>query len=388
MRKAHRAIWRAAAFLTLGLLLEVTATLWTAAQVVSSGAFEHASCGELSRFLYEHVQFLDGLCEEVGMSEVLASNGSMSIRTATLEILGTSGKSYTWLTENFTACATPKEQVHPEGCTCTMTVNEGTSPTCFWVAAETNDSSLGNLAGECLAFPIYSDTGIFSSVIASCGSTNPLGLGVIVAAMLAASLGIELVEALLGYKHLRSPLGETRLLAAGSVAEGVATATVACLLKFTSHGFVSSSGELSNQRLTNLQNYTSVVLALTCLGTVAEVSFLSSTTASHRLPYLGAFGNGLVWLSAAGLEVVVPVYLAIRVRYSTRIDEDLVGVIGGEVVALIVVEFLALVLVWTYRVLMVRIKMMLRTLSDPGVQDFSGVFDVGVRPQEVGDAVR
>lgn len=377
-RKARRGIRHAAAFLSVGLLLEVAATLWAAAQAVSSGAFQEGSC-DIKPYLHQQVQ---QNCDWVELSEVLMSNGSLVISTNP------------WLPpHNLTGCTSPDElPLPPQNCECDF-VTFGDP--CFWTAIISIDEYYDN--GSCFAYPVeeyrvenVSDSEVAGITLSSgataiCERLSPEGFGKIVIAMLVTSLGLELLEAFLGYKYLTNPLGRMHLMAIGSVVEAMAIATVLLLLRYADYGI--DADEVIGDNLSRLQDNMEAVLGLTFLGGVSEVAFVFSGAVADRLPYLGAFGNGLIWLCAAWVEVLVTVYLALRLQVSGE-DEDIGSLVGGEIVALVVVEVLALMVVWAYRVLMVRVKMTLRAMQYPGMQDFGGINDIRGPTQEVQGPVR
>lgn len=351
MRKARRGIRHAAAFLSVGLLLEVAATLWALVQAVSSGAFKDIRCDE-NPYLSQQLQLN---CDRVELSEVLMSNGSLAV--STLALLPP---------HNLTSCDSPEEFPLPRNCVCSF---DNGDDSCFWTAMVITDED-HPYDGSCFAYPIDEYVAEYgydseaadspcSGADAFCTRSNPRHFGRIVMVMLVASLGLELMEAVLGYKHLRNPLGRARLMAIGTVIEATAIATVLFLLRFAKYGI--NGLEVYGDNLSRLQENMDVVLGLTFLGSFSEVVFVCSATVADRLPYLGAFGNGVIWLCAAWVEVLVTVYLALRLG-----EKDIGRQVGLEIAALVVLELLALVIVWAYRILMVTVKMtLLRAMNLP-----------------------
>lgn len=174
-------------------------------------------------------------------------------------------------------------------------------------------------------------------------------------------------------------------MAIGSFVEAAGVATVLCLLRFAEYG-IRAPGVIEDN-LSMLEDNMDMILGLTCVGAFSEVLFVCSGTVADPLPYLGASGNALIWLCAAWVEILVTVYLALRLE-SNEGDEDIWGLVGFKSAALIVLEVLALVTVWTFPVLMVRVKLTLRTHKHPGMQDFNGIHAISVRAQEVEGPVR
>ncbi|CAN0506712.1 unnamed protein product, partial [Scytosiphon promiscuus] len=77
-----------------------------------------------------------------------------------------------------------------------------------------------------------------------------------------------------------------------------------------------------------------------------------------RLPYLGAFGNGLIWLCAALNEVILRIYF----RYAETLIRDFPS-LAREVGGLFAVELLGLVAMWIARGLWTKAKLLRASLK-------------------------
>lgn len=149
----------------MGLLLEVTATLLTAAQAVSAGAFQETFCDQ-SIYVSEQLQLN---CDEVELSEVsqgLVSDGSRVVY------------SYPWLpTHNFTSCDSSDKLLLSQNCVCTFETEGGF---CSWTPMMSIDEFY--LHSLCFAYPplivelaTVSETYSYTSgrAFASCLTVNP-----------------------------------------------------------------------------------------------------------------------------------------------------------------------------------------------------------------------
>lgn len=117
-----------------------------------------------------------------------------------------------------------------------------------------------------------------------------------------------------------------------------------------------------------LMRFVVAAIISTSVGAFANAEFYSSRYVSDRLPYLGVFGNALIWLGVALSEVTVTLYLSWRRqgRLSTSYSStniDTWGDFGGEVVSLIVLEANALAAVVTARLVFVKAKRMMLRLK-------------------------
>lgn len=95
------------------------------------------------------------------------------------------------------------------------------------------------------------------------------------------------------------------------------------------------------------------IVAIVIIGASAEVMAECSDRAARRLLHLGTVGNGLIWLGAASLGVVVTVFL-VATGTGNR-DADF---LAGEVARMVAVELLGVVAMWIARYLWTRAKLL------------------------------
>lgn len=360
----------AAAFLSLGLLLEVAATFWTLGQAVASGVFDEADCGVRALSLY-HNERLPQNCQQLDSSVVWIDEA----RTVSA----------------FTSCSGGLEDPPIEQL-CDCSKYDKVSSDCGWAAAS---STRDEIDGLCVAVPAIRldearqeeygttyDWLLDSSELEyqnDCASLSPEGFGDITIALLVVSLTIGLVEAFVGYRRWKDPLQGARLVLLVSVVEGAGILSIWGLLVFAPYGIVRAQGgeipQVSENQFQFLQAMLSLVAVVTVAGMVAEIVFHRSGAAHDRLPYLGVFGNALIWLGAAITEVLVTAYLVWRLQYwkneeaADETDEEKWSVLVAAVIGLIVLEAVALLAVWTARFFFARAKSVLVGAKDATRQE-------------------
>lgn len=90
----------------------------------------------------------------------------------------------------------------------------------------------------------------------------------------------------------------------------------------------------------------SAVVAI--VSTLSEIVVHLSAKAHALLPYLGVFGNVLIWLGSVMTEVLVAAYLVWRLRYwsngESQDDEEKWPELVATLVGLILLEVVALLL--------------------------------------------
>ncbi len=386
---------RAAAFLTVGLLLEAGATVWTLVQAAATGVFEAPDCGVRTLALY-HNERLPPNCERMDSSVV-------------------------WFDEDrtpdavFTSCtgALDDPSIEQQACDCGLfdQVESG----CRWTSAS---STREEIAGLCLAVPVDVVTAenkeewgtTYDFVLDSselefqkpCSSLNPQGFGDIVIALVAVALALELLEAYVGYRRWKDPLSARGLVVIAAAAEGAGILSIWFLLSFSPSGI--QEDEVTDKQRGILNAFMIVIFGATLAGTLAEVKYYCSGGASpSRLPYLGAVGSALIWVGSALIEVVVTAYLLWRIEYRNQFpisEEDLLldsavsqweidaknqaadettwPVLKDAAQGLIVLEALGLLVMWIARALFARAKAtLLRAKTPPGGQEAGGVGSSG-----------
>eukprot|EP00903_Cladosiphon_okamuranus_P020988 g19280.t1 len=351
-KKARRALKHAAAFLSLGLLLELAATFWTLAQAVASGVFDEADCGVRALALY-HNERLPQNCQELD-SSVVWFDEARTFNT-------------------FTACDGVEDPKIEQLCDCSRF--DKVSSGCAWAPAS---STRPDIEGLCVAVPVIQLSSDLQELYGTtydwlldsselefqkdCRPLTPAGFGDITIALVAVSLIIGLVEAYVGYKRWRNPLQGARLVVAASVVEGLGVLSIWGLLVFAPQGIVRSQADeaqVSENQYRFLQTMIGLVAVVTVAGTLAEFVFHRSAKAHDRLPYLGVFGNALVWLGSAITEVLVTAYLVWRLQFwknqeAAEEEEENWPVLVAAVIGLVVLEIVALLSVWVARFFFAR----------------------------------
>lgn len=360
-KKFGRAMNHAAAFLSLGLFLEVAASFWTLGQAIASGVFVEADCGVRALSLY-HNQELPRGCQQLDDSVVWFDEA----RTFS----------------TFTSCGGDRLQGPNIEQLCDCSKYDKVFGGCAWAAAA---STRDAIEGLCVAVPVIQlneehqeefgttyEWVLDSSELEfqdDCRPLNPEGFGDITIALLVVSLVIGIVEAYVGYKRWKDPLRGADLVVFGSLVEAAGVLSIWGLLVFAPQGIVQAqtddNPQVSEHQFSFLVTLLGLVPIMTVVGTLAEVVFHRSAAAHGRLPYLGVLGNALIWLAAGVTEVLVTAYLVWRLQFwkseedEAEADKENWPVLVGAVVGLIVLEAVALLSVWAARFFFARAKSML-----------------------------
>jgi len=211
------------------------------------------------------------------------------------------------------------------------------------------------------------------------------------------ALTLELLEAYVGYRRLKDPLSARGLVVIAAAAECAGILSIWFLLSFSPSGIQGDEVTEKQQRI--LSAFMFVIFGATIAGTLVEVTCYYSGAARERAPYLGTFGNALIWLGSALIEIVVTAYLLWRLEYRVQFpisEEDLLldpevsqseidaknqaadqktwPVLKDAAEGLIVLEALALLVMWIARALFTRAKAtLLSAKTPPGIQEADGV---------------
>lgn len=359
----HKQRKRAVISLIVGLVLEVAATLWTLSQAVSDGVFkETPDCATFDYYIKYFNDYLPQNCEQVEFSDVLIGNDD------------------TGDTMGFSSCSTLQDPQVENLCVYPLfyefTEYRGE---CFWITARFDN-------GVCSIMPVeyghqndnandlflfwgyYRDItkGYFDSMSTGAHSNVPSGVGKLVIGLVVVSLGLEIVEALVGYMCLKdmSSIKSGPMLLASSILESAGILAVLYLMVVrSSYGVDLYSAALDDTDIEYhvLEIAMYMVLVSTCLGVLAEIIAFSreqcSRSCSGRFSYyLGALGNVLIWLGSALLEVIVALYLKWRMStiYLNRTTPNAWSDLGEEISGLIVVEVMGLIAVWLARVSLMK----------------------------------
>ena len=359
----------AAAFLSLGLFLEMAATFWTLAQAIASGVFDEADCGVRALALY-HNSRLPQNCVQLDGSVVWFDE--------------------TLTHSTFTSCSGGLENPEIEQL-CDCSKYDRVVSGCSWALAS---STRDEIEGLCVAVPVIavSSSGLQNQDGTSydwlldspelefqedCRPLTPTRFGGITIALLVVSLIIGLVEAFVGYKRWKDPLQGAGLAIAGSAVEGAGLLSVWGLLMFSPHGIVQNqrddTPEVSDNQFRVLEALLHLVAGVTLGGTVAEIVFHGSATARDLLPYLGVVGNASVWLGSAMTEVIVTAYLVWRLKFWKTQDEGEQDASWPELAAaltgLVLLEIVALLAVWAGRFFFARARSVLVAAKEVTRQD-------------------
>ena len=339
---------RARVFHVIGLALEVSATLWAFEQAVSAGALVVADCGFEGRLSQQYrssraVEHCDGPVES---SRTLNSTSPLDVFQ-----FGVSFEEHTfeeYALEEHVGChdltANPTgEDTFEERCDCCFFHDESAYPACSWMLL----SSPSN--GICYAQGVLTNTSddtmlwAFSDFSAQkCWPKHPPGTTVLTTTALVVALSSQLVEAFVGYKYWRETNNKSSPILAAAVFQALGLLAVLSVL-LALPGFFSAS-EYVSKRIPTFYYLTWTIVTIVVVGTLAEITAACSDRVTRRLPYLDVFGNGLVWLGSALLEMVITTYLL----WTGNGVRD-VNALVLEAAGLFALELLALILIWIAR---------------------------------------
>lgn len=354
----------ARAVLAIGLLLEMSATFWAFSQAISAGALNRdVDCGNDSRIskLYASYIIKDG-CDEQIDADVFYNFTTYW------------GPSFSdW--DEYVACDSPTNTIATvrdfrKFCSCPADLGSLELTSCSWVAL------LSPLDSVCYAQGVFT-SGSDGSVIGildtypffnECWATNPSGTVALTISALVVALSSQLLEAVVGFKYWKHTQKRAAAFTlAASVFEALGVVAVSSVL-LSLPGFYGVSDDTSN-RLPVLFWLAWTGIPIVVVGALGEATAECSDRAAGRFPYLSAVGNGLIWLGAALLEVVVTSYLL----WTGGGIKD-AAELAREAAGLFALELLALVAMWTARVLWTRAK-----LLSASVNILQGPLRIGIR---------
>lgn len=237
-------------------------------------------------------------------------------------------------------------------CFCPHGNQERNIEPCLWLALS------GPSDDACYAYHVYtndSDGAVteIAEVVFSyypCWSKNPEGTVELTKTSLAVALSSQFLEALAGFTYWKYTAKVTAPTLVTSILEALGVLAVSWVL-FEIPEFKITKYMTGLQLVLVVVSLT--VVAIVIIGALAEVMAECSDRAARRLPYLGTVGNGLIWLGAASLEVVVTVFL-VATGTGNR-DADF---LAGEVAGIVAVELLGVVAMWIARFLWTRAKLL------------------------------
>lgn len=333
---------RARVVLALGLMLEVSATLWAFQQAVSAGAFlGDADCSK------------DGSLDNLFVSSLFLEDctGGQIFDGAALENLTSIDSTF----DEYVSCDNVTDS--PTGalsfeqrCTCLEEITHFTP--CSWIAISTPSDD------NCYAQGVVVDSvGVITgaaelSSYDDCLASNPLGTVEITVTALVVALSSQVLEAVVGFKFWRDNERRTaNLMLVATVYEALGVIAVSSVL-LSLPGLYDVS-EDTPQRLPVFFYLVWTIIAVVVAGVLAEITAERCDRAAGRFPYLGAVGNALVWLGAALIEIVVTSYLL----WTGAGIKDFVELVV-EAAGLFSLELLGLLAVWVARFLWTRHKLL------------------------------
>lgn len=166
---------------------------------------------------------------------------------------------------------------------------------------------------------------------------------------LVVALSSQLVEAFVGIKYWRDTKCKTGPTLVASMFEALGVLAVSAVLLALPGFYIAS--EYVSKRIPTFYILAWSTVAVVIVGALAEIVAACFDRAVRRLPYLGVVGNGLVWLGAAMLEMVVATYL-LWTGNGVRNVADLLR----EAAGLFTLELLGLVSMWIARGLWMNAK--------------------------------
>ena len=348
---------RARVVLAIGLIFEVCATLWAFQQAVWSGALDgDVECGSGTRLAKLYGSYIvEDRCEgPIDAEDFFSSN----------DIVYGYYSGSVW--EDYVGCDNLTDTVaaaseFQKRCSCSEFWGVFDIGSCSWVA-------LSNISDDiCYAQGMITNIsdGTFmynlhpSFVTGDCWATNPTGTAALTIAALVVALCSQLLEAVVGFKYWKDTDKRTAVITlATSVFEALGVVTVSSVL-LSLPGLFGVSDDTS-YRMHVFFYLAWITIPIVVVGALAEVAVEFSDCAANRLPYLGAVGNGLIWLGAALLEIVVTSYLlwtGARIRDVVELLREAAGFIA--------LELLGLVSMWIGRGLWTRAKLLSKSVKGP-----------------------
>ncbi|CAM9351994.1 unnamed protein product [Ectocarpus sp. 6 AP-2014] len=345
--RSRRGLIISGACLTAGIVLELIATLWAFRQAVEAGGLDgQATCDEDGILFMQQLSVVtQEVCSQRIDSDLFLSETGLGGDYDPCESTN-SGDTSSFL----------------EVCRCSTDIVFD-APACSWVALQNSSGVVSNYAG-CLAraveveFPYSFIPTIGRS---ECWPANPTGTAELTVTALVVALGSQLIELVVGFRYLKDPSRGTLLLAAASAAAACGVVTVASVL-LSLPGFYAYRKGYPTEVATFWLVWAAAGGA--AVGALAELLATEYFLTKGRLPYLGAFGNGLVWLGSAAMEVIVASFLVWEGERVTTWELLRDGVIG-----LVTVEFGGLLAMWAARFLWTRAKLLLAAKGRTGADD-------------------
>ena len=356
-KERESSIRRSMCLLFIGLVFETVSSVWALMQSVSSGAFVTPDCGQLATLTYFSDRMVQHCTEYDEVPEIIGWNGTAAIVSSS----------------NHTSCSLD-DIPGGELCDCAWwdnyALNINDSDSCAWTAA---NLSRGEGEGLCVVTSLYklvNDTDYilsrekFANALENlnCFPVHPLGFKVASIMLVVAVFGAIVGEAFLGLKYRVDgiSIALTRWTAVSSAVEAAAfiTAIVFVLDWDGDDGYSDVAGEVSGNRFRMLgwAGYSACALVGFGAGAVIESSCKTSNPTANRL-YWSAFGSMAIWLGAALGELVITAYVVWRQPQNAA--RETWGVLGSELIGLIVAEVVGVALVWAARVVLTKVELSL-----------------------------
>lgn len=350
---ARRRTKSARVFLVIGVALEVFATFLAFRQAVLAGALKRRTdCGFQSRLseLYSSSRAVENCDGPIEAYHLLNSTSAWGA-----DQFGFSFEEHDF--NGYVGCdsltvAPTVEQTFLERCGCCSVHNGSYYPACSWVAL----SSPSN--GICYAQAVLTNTSDETMIVPfsdfsarKCWPRHPSGTVKLMITAFVVALCSQFVEAFVGLKYWKDTESNSVPTLAASVLEALGVLAVSSML-FTFPGLYDVS-EYMFQRLPTFFNLAWVTVVIVIVGALAEILAECSERAVGRFPYLGSVGNGLVWLGAALLEMVITTYLL----WAGEGARDVTALVR-EAAGLFAAELLGLVAMWIARGLWTSAKLL------------------------------
>eukprot|EP00904_Undaria_pinnatifida_P010704 jgi/Undpi1/6764/HiC_scaffold_21.g09243.m1 len=330
--------------LAIGLLFEVSATLWAFQEAVSAGALDRdISCQDRSRArLFESYLIME-TCTQIETDKFFTY---------------TADRNLTYY-EEYVSCDSPTDALSAKNsfdklCSCPSDYNPDYLSPCSWVALsipwDDNCYAQGvitNSSDETITRLVHPYGGVYD-----CWATNPSGIAAFTITAFVVALSSQLLEAFVGFKYWKDTDKRTALSSlAPAIFETLGVVVVSSVM-LSLPGFYSVSDD-TYKRLPVFLWLAWATVPIVVVGALAEIAMEFSDSAAGRLPYLGAVGSGMIWLGAALLEVVVISYLL----WTGGGIRD-IGEIAREAASFVALELLGLVSMWAAHGLWSRAKVL------------------------------
>lgn len=376
-RAAHRGIRWAGLVLAVGIVLEVVSTVWTFQKALSAGAFlDNVDCRlHASRVMQETC---DTLSTIEPFHDSFTSRGYASSENPLRELYHDLMYAYDEFGpfgECFGGIDTPDAGKSSDLARCVCDAKFNLPTPCWWAPVFSEPHAICIARAATTAEPYNISTDDPSEVVfdvypyddgnVNCRPMSPSGTFELGVTSLVVALGSQLVEAVVGFKYLVDPRRPPALMTAATIFEALGVAAMAAVMMSLPGFFEDEFFGLEKAQRQLVFYFTWAAATTVIIGAAVEWSGEHPDRWGQRHPHVGAFGNALVWLGAATLEVVVAAFQTWRVTLSSGWY-----LLANELAGLVAVELSALLSMWLARFLWTMSKDML----SPVLADGTGIF--------------